>query len=242
MTPYKKPLAILLFTAIAATASLSARADDDFVVYSPYVTAGQSEIEMRGHQVSDGDPTLQGERAYEVSVSHSFTDWWRPEVYVGAYEREPGQGNSLDGYEFENTFQLTTPGEYWADAGFLFDYEYSTHEGEPNVIEFGPLFERDAGGIRQRLNLLWEKQLGSLKEETGYEIHAAYALNYLWSPKFSPGIDVFARDAFWQAGPSFSGEIHFGRSEFEYEAGLVFGLSAKAPDTTLLLRLEYEYF
>lgn len=215
---------------------------NEYEINSPYVVEGQTEVEMRAAQYRDSSLVLDQDRGMVLSFAHAFTDWWRPEIYVGKWVREPRQPNDLVGYEFENTFQLTTLGEYWADAGFLFAYEYASHEGEPNALEFGPLFQRDAGGIRQRLNLLWEKQLGSLKEETGYEFRGAYAVNYLWSPRFSPGLDVFAREEFWQAGPSFSGELHFGRSEFEYEAGLVFGLSAKAPDTTLLLRLEYEFF
>ncbi|HEX7965300.1 MAG TPA: hypothetical protein VF651_06245 [Gammaproteobacteria bacterium] len=238
----------LLPVALLAAAG-AARAEEgpgeflnEYEVNSPYVVGGETEVEMRATQYRDSSLVLDQGRGYVLSFAHAFTDWWRPEVYVGKWLREPRQPADLVGYEFENTFQLTTRGEYWADAGFLFAYEYATHEGEPNALEFGPLFERDSDRIRQRLNLIWEKQLGSLKEETGYELRASYAANYLWSPKFSPGIEVFARDVFWQAGPAFSGEIHFGRSEFEYDAGLVFGLSASAPDATLLLRLEYEFF
>ncbi|HEV2211786.1 MAG TPA: hypothetical protein VGS99_00425, partial [Gammaproteobacteria bacterium] len=119
MNPIRPKLFPAALLGLLCFASSTARADDDFVVYSPYVTDGQSEAEFRGHQTSDSGPTLQGERAYEVSLSHSFTGWWRPEVYVGAYEREPGEANTLQGYEFENTFQLSDPGEYWADFGFL---------------------------------------------------------------------------------------------------------------------------
>jgi len=39
------------------------------------------------------------------------------------------------------------------------------------------------------------------------------------------------------------GEYAFGAGdEFEYSAGVVFGLNAPAPDMTFLLRLEYEFF
>src|SRR5580698_8176916 len=96
--PTARTLGLLLLGMAATAFSLAARADDDFIVYSPYVTEGQSEIEFRSHQQFDADPDLSNERAYVISVSHSFTDWWRPEVYVGSYEREPGQPNQLQGY------------------------------------------------------------------------------------------------------------------------------------------------
>src|SRR6185312_14911542 len=100
----------LILTSLLACAALSgtARASDDFIVYSPYVTDGQSEVEFRGHQQYDGsDPSLDGERAYVVSLAHAFTSWWQPEIYLGRYERDPGTANTFEGYEFENIFQLT---------------------------------------------------------------------------------------------------------------------------------------
>src|SRR5690242_8670487 len=103
----------------AALLGSAAHASDDFIVYSPYVTEGQSEVEFRGHQQYDGDPALDGERAYVLSLAHAFTRWWQPEVYLGRYEREPGSANTLEGYEFENIFQLSEQGKYWADLGFL---------------------------------------------------------------------------------------------------------------------------
>ena len=103
---------------------------DDFVVYSPYVSQGQSEVEFRGYSFNDGSETLDGERGYAISIAHAFTDWWKPEIYLGEYQRQPGQGTELVAYEFENTFQLTQQGEYWVDMGFLASYEYATQPGE----------------------------------------------------------------------------------------------------------------
>ncbi len=221
----------------------TARADDDFVVYSPYVTAGQSEIELRGHQTTDSDPSQEGERAYEVSLSHSFTGWWRPEVYVGAYEREPGSPNTLQGYEFENTFQLTDQGEYWADLGFLASYEYNIAAGQPGVLEFGPLFEKQTGRIDQRLNLIWEKQLGAGAERK-YEFRASYAATYQIRQWLAPGLEAYYRpiDDARQIGPAWYGEIPSERgNELEYSAALVFGTNKGAPNRTFVLRLEYEF-
>ncbi len=237
--------ALLLLPALPVRADEGpGEAVNEYDISSPYVVAGQTELELRVAQFQDSSEVVDGTRGVIYSLGHAFTDWWRPEVYFGKYRRDPRQPNDLVGYEFENTFQLTDVGEYWADTGFLLSYEYATHEGEPNALEFGPLFEKDAGGFRQRLNLLWEKQLGSLKEEAGYEFRTAYSVNWLWRAKFKPGLDLFARPGsdVYQLGPSLAGEWHVGRSEIEYDAGVVFGLGPKAPDTTFLLRLEYEFF
>lgn len=240
-----KHLAPVLLLGMAATAmNVTARADDDFNVYSPYVTGGQSEVEFRGHQQSDDtDPALQGERAYEISVAHAFTSWWRPEIYLGAYAREPGSGNHLDGHEFENLFQLTDAGQYWADLGFLASYEYKSQPGETSVVEFGPLLEKQSGHIRQRLNFIWEKQLGGGAERK-YAFRSAYLMTYSLSPALAPGFEAYYRpaDDSRQIGPALYGEIPTSRgNEFEYSAALLLGMNQAAPDRTLVLRFEYEF-
>lgn len=234
---------VLLLAAAAAFTGLAARADDDFNIYEPYVIQGQSEIELRGHQVSDSDPTLQGERAYEISVAHAFTGWWRTEAYLGTYEREPGQPNTYQGHEFENVFQLSDAGQYWADFGFLAAYEYEAQPGVTSKLEFGPLIEKQDGRIRQRLNLIWEKEVGGGAERK-YEFRSAYLITYSFTPTLAPGFEAYYRpaDDSRQIGPALYGEIPSSRgNEFEYSAALVFGTNKGAPNRTFVLRLEYEF-
>ena len=238
-----KTLLGLMFAAGATLLGGGARADDDFIVYSPYVTEGQSEIEFRSHQQFDADPGLSDERAYVISLSHSFTSWWRPEIYVGSYEREAGQPNQLQGYEFENTFQLTDQGEYWADFGFLASYEYNTQPGQNDVMEFGPLFEKHIGHIDQRLNFIWEKQVGS-GADRHYEFRGSYAASYEFDPMIAAGFEAYYRpgDTAHQIGPAINGEFASARgNELEYSIAYLFGLNKGAPNRTLALRLEYEF-
>ena len=238
-----KSLAAGALLAATAFTGLAARADDDFVIYEPYVTQGQSEVEFRGHQQGDGDPTLGGERAYEISVAHAFTDWWKPEIYVATYEREPGGANTFDGREFENTFQLTDQGEYWADFGFLGSYEYKSQPGETSVLEFGPLIEKQSGRIQQRLNLIWEKQLGGGADRK-YEVRGDYLATYSFTSALAPGFEAYYRpaDSSHQIGPALYGEIASSRgNEFEYSTALIFGINKGAPNRTFVLRMEYEF-
>ena len=234
---------ISLVTALIVWTDPPARAGD-FVVYSPYVVQGQSEIEFRGHSYHDGNPDVSGSYEYLFSVAHAFTDWWKPEIYFVDYQRDSGSGQYLKTREFENTFQLTPSGEYWADVGFLASYEYRTQEGHPNIFEFGPLFEKRAGRFAHRLNLIWEKEVGS-RAERKYEFRGAYSLSYQWRQDFAPGLEVYYRpaDDARQLGPVFYGELASARgSELEYSAGILLGVNRGAPEQTLVFRLEYEFF
>lgn len=217
---------------------------DDFIVYSPYVVQGQSEFEFRGDSYADSNPAVDSTINYQFSVAHAFTSWWRPEIYVAEYQRLPGQGQQSQGYEFENVFQLTNPGEYWADAGWLASYEYHSVNGQPSAFEFGPLLEKQAGRFVHRLNMIWEKEVGA-GASRDYELRTAYSLSYKWNNAFQPGLEIYIRpaDNAYQIGPVFYGELASTRgTELEYSAGVVFGANRGATDQTFVLRLEYEFF
>lgn len=246
-----KPLGFLLLSLSAALMATPVRADDDldesinnYVVYSPYVTAGQSEVELRAAQYRDKSLVLNDLNGEVFSFAHSFTGWWKSEIYLGQYTQIPRQTRTLVGYEFENTFQLSTPGEYWADLGFLASYGFKTHNGQPNELEFGPLFEKQSGRFDQRLNLIWEKQIGT-GAGRGYEFRSNYSLSYAVHPWLAPGVEVYTRPRLntYQAGPALYGEwAQANGSELEYSLSWVLGLNAHAPDQTLILHLEYEFF
>ena len=217
---------------------------DDFIVYAPYVIESQSEIELRGYAYGDARPYLEGSAA-ELSVAHGVNSWWKPELYLLKYRQSFGSRGALQGYEFENTFQLTAQGKYWADAGFLASFERNTAPNTPNAIEFGPLLEKTSGRFAHVVNLIWEKQIG-----TGaggkYEFRYSYSGTYSISHGFRPGVEAYGRgaDHAYQAGPIATGEWHFPGTtgNLEYRVGVVLGLNGDAPRQTWLARLEYEFF
>lgn len=230
--------AILLLVTAAAQA-------DDFIVYSPHVLATQSEIELRGYAYGDPRADFRGGQAAELSVSHAFTDWWKPELYLTRYQREPGGAGQLLGYEFENTFQLTQPGESWADFGFLAAYEHQVVSGKPDAVEFGPLVEKTVGRFTHRVNLIWEKQVGAGASGASM-FRYSYSGTYAVSAALRPGIEAYGRpgDRAYQAGPIVAGEWHVPgtTSNLEYRFGVVLGINAAAPRRTWLARVEYEFF
>ena len=230
--------ALLLTTGAAAQA-------DDFIVYSPYVTATQTEIELRGYRYDDARANFKDGNAAEVSISHAFIDWWKPEIYLAKYERAPGSAGRLIGYEFENTFQLTQQGEYWADVGFLASYEHTTVAGAPDAVEFGPLVEKTTGRFAQTFNFIWEKQVRA-GASGKYEFRYTYSGTYTVSAALRPGLEAYARssDHAYQAGPIVAGEWHIPSTtrNLEYRVGVLLGVNAMAPRRTWLAQVEYEFF
>ncbi len=232
-------LCALLLICVGTTAHA-----DDFIVYSPHVNQGQSEIELRGFYATDPRFDYGGQAASEFSVSHAFTGWWKPEVYVAKYEKNPGETAGLVGYEFENTFQFTEPGQYWVDTGFLASYELSNTRGKRDELEFGPLLEKTAGRFDHRVNLIFEKEIGA-GASRHYEFRYSYSGTYSVSAIFQPGIEFYGRpdDHAYQAGPIAHGEWHVPGTtgDIEYRLGLLQGLNASAPRQTWVAQIEYEF-
>lgn len=225
----------------------AARADNDYIVYSPHVVQGQSEVETYGFYSLDSRSNLNTANGQNISIAHAFTSWWKTELYVAEFNRDPGGSAHPSGYELENTFQLTAPGEYWADVGFLASYAYNKQPGLGNSLEFGPLFEKLSGHINQRLNLIWVTPVGG-GYNTPNEFRSAYSISYnihYNKATFSPGIEAYYRpfDNAYQIGPVLYGELRTDAgSELEYSLGVVYGINQAAPAQTLLARLEYEFF
>jgi hypothetical protein len=238
---------LLLIAAVASILGLGGRvacADNDFIVYSPYVNQGQSEVEMYGFAYKDGRSNLNGTSGYNIAIAHAVTSWWKPELYIGEFNRYPGAATHLSGYEFENTFQLSTQGEFWADSGFLAAYAYNKQPGVPSIIEWGPLFEKKTGRVVQRLNLICENQIGGVKSGKNV-FRSSYSISYKINTAFAPGIEAYYRpnDNAYQIGPALYGEFHLdAKSELEYSIGIIPGINLGAPNRTLLARLEYEFF
>ena len=225
-------------------AAVSAHADD-FIVYSPYVAASQNEIELRGFRVTDSRADMNGEAAAELSISHGVNGWWKPEVYVARYEKEPGATGQRVGYEFENTFQLTPQGKYIVDIGFLASFEHNTLPDSVDAVEFGPLITKHVNRFTHTLNLIWEKEIGS-GASSNYALRYSYSGTYTLSSAFRPGLETYLRpdDHAYQAGPIATGEWHVPgtNSNLEYRIGVVLGINDAAPRQTWLAQFEYEFF
>jgi hypothetical protein len=230
---------VMLISALASHAVYA----NDFSVYSPYVIQGSNEIEYSGYSTQDAASSLDGARAYDFSVAYGVSSWWKAEVYFAQYSREPGGKTKLTGREFENMFQLAPMGEYWFDPGFLVSYGHRKASSLPDTLEFGPIFAKRVGRVNQRLNLIWEKEIGA-GASGKYEFRSAYSINYRIAAAVQPGVEAYYRpnDSASQLGPVITGEFYSSAGrELEYRIGLIFGVNSTAPDRTIVTEMEYEF-
>ena len=215
---------------------------DDYIVYSPDVSPGKSELELRGSHSDDGRADRR-ELAAEASVAYGANAWWKPELYLARYVDSPDSGRGLIGYEFENTFRLTPRGRYPFDVGLLAAYERNTRAGGRDAMEIGALIELERGRFSHRVNLIWERQVGS-GGDRHREFRGDYAGSYRVHGGFRVGLETYARpaDRAYQAGPVLAGEWRAAHAdhELEWRVGILAGINAAAPERTVLLQLAYE--
>jgi hypothetical protein len=245
---------VALLTAGIAALAGSARADiGELKVYTPLIETGVLEFEYRGARTFDSDPAKNDAEAQKLSIGYGLTSWWFVEVY-GAWARDPGGSTHFDGTEWESVFQLTEPGEYWANFGLLAEYErVANRKSDSDEIVIGPLIERDFGPVTADLNLMFTRQIGPNITERG--IGFGYRLQTRWRllPQFQPGIEAYGdlgpigavnplREQQHLIGPAIQGRFTLGSipGNLQYNAGYLFGLTRGSPGGAVKLVLEYE--
>jgi hypothetical protein len=249
-----------LVTALVMLAPMMAHAD--FHVVSPYeIDLGEIEIEHNGDAVFDRRPDQRGATSYTTELGTGLTSWWHSEIEFG-FDREPGdnQPTLLTQAVWENMFQLTEPGEQFADLGFYFEYGQSLTRGAaagPNQVTFGPVIAKDIGRTVTTINLFFTRQLGP--DQTSQGLDFSYALQTRWNvwAPLSPAIEIYGDTGTLGAAPSFShqqflvgpvgvgvlkfNELGLGRGgNLKYEVGWLFGATPATARGTLRWRLEVE--
>ncbi len=233
---------IIIFTVASAT---PARAIDK--IYSPHVVKGEAELEYFGTRTLDNNSSKNNAQAHEFSVGYGVTDWWQPEFY-GVFEKEPEDSAKLIGFEFENRFQLTEPGEYWVDPGLLAAYTFGIH-GEPNELEIKILLEKQTGKFLHRVNAGFDEEIGHGAEGGAVPV-AAWSTRYRYNLHFEPGFEIQSdfghRENFRHfdeqehyVGPALYGQVV---PNLKYEAAYLFGISNETSSGAARLLLEYEKF
>ena len=109
--------------------------------------------------------------------------------------------------------------------------------------------QKEFGRNQARINLLFEREL-----ESGAEVEMEYRWQYRYrlGERAEPGIEMYGNLGEWggtgsfndheqQLGPAVFGRFHTAGGAFRYEAGILFGLTDVAPDTTARFLLEYEF-
>ncbi|HYW93118.1 MAG TPA: FTR1 family protein [Gammaproteobacteria bacterium] len=222
----------------------------DYKVYSPTVTRGETELEARGWTSGGAGPEAGARKGAKVAVGHTFTNRWATEVYATA-EQEYGETLKLEEFEWENRFQLTPQGKYWADVGIVNENEIPRFSHDPYQVKLGPSIEKDFGRVTATLNLLAAHQYGS-NAAPGVELSYRARAEYRWRPRLSPVVEAYGEPVGTignygrprnQVGPGLTGRVLTGgTSSLRYSVVVLFGASHAAASDTVVARLEYEFY
>ena len=227
----------------------------DLQVRSPIVEYQEFEFEHNGAVALDHRRGQNTDQSFTYSLGYGITPFWKLELEAetGA---EPGQRLAYRATTLENTFQLTTQGQYWADLGIFAEYSQSTKRGSANTGKFGPIAQKETAGfgsyrLLHTLNLFFERELGPFS--TGRNGFApAFQSRIELNPLFEPGVEVYGgienlgrtgefRDQYYNAGPVIAGAYSLAPyGKFKYEAGYLFGLTPSTPRGTLRWKFEFE--
>ncbi|MDB5761546.1 MAG: hypothetical protein JWQ21_541 [Herminiimonas sp.] len=236
-------LAAVLFTGHAMA---SGPAD---YVYTPNVEYGEREIDFKSGTVKKS----QEDRASAASLGFGYgaTEYWFTELYV-KYKRENGNATAFDAFEWENKFQLTQPGQYPIDIGFITEIERPQDRSEGYEIKFGPLFQTEIGKTQLNLNILFQRNYRAAEAnimKSGYQWQAKYRLK----PEFEFGLQGFGELGDWNRiapraeqshllGPAIFGKIPLGgRHAIKYNAAYLIDASDVKHSNTLRTQVEYEF-
>lgn len=246
-------VAAVLLASVFAMPIMTRDANAGFKVYTPYVEYREFEIEYRPSITIDSDDAEDNEQKHLVGIGYGVTEWWFTELYA-EWEREAGAGEStnFEAFEWENRFQLTTPGEYWADFGLLVEYERTDSGSSPDELAVALLFAKQLSKFDATYNLEFAREIGN-GAGSDVELAHRFQLKYRLDPAFEPGIEVFGEfgpiddmpdfdEQEHYVGPIVAGVIPLNDSglKLKYNAGYLFGVSDGAEDGVVKAIIEIE--
>jgi hypothetical protein len=243
--------AALLAVAASGLAALAAppaaRAVD--TIYSPIVEQGERALELRSHADFDASRARDGGQQDKLELEYAPLAFWKTEAFV-AWERDPGGPLRATELAWENIFQLTPQGAYWADLGALVEYAHALPRSNDDALELALLGEKAIDRSVLTVNL---RAARALTGGASTELEYAARWRWRWREALEPGIELHGglgqwrelgslRDHAQQAGPAFFGRVRSGnRAKLHYEGALLCGLTHESPDLTARLQLEYEF-
>jgi hypothetical protein len=218
-------------------------------VYVPAVTYGEHEIDFKAGTVK----TSPSERDSAASLGYGYglTDYWFSELYV-KYNRGGGSGTRFDAFEWENKFQLTQPGQYPVDVGFVVELERPQNRDEGYEVKFGPLFQTEFGKTQLNLNILLERNYRAA-ESNSMRLGYQWQVKRSWIPQLDFGAQGFGEvgdvrhfaprvEQSHIAGPAIFGKFPFGnRRSIRYNAAYLVDLGNDTHSKTFRTQIEYEF-
>jgi hypothetical protein len=167
------------------------------------------------------------------------------------WNRAADANTRYEGFSLVNVFRFSEPGEYWVDVGLFSELGFPDESEEANVIEIGPMFQKEIGDTVNNLNVIFVRDYGNNAEhETEFEYE--YQTKWLGNKKLEFGLQALGEfgevedtnsfgDQEHKIGPAIFGELPTGNHQkVKYNAALLAGLTDNTPDETLRFTVEYE--
>jgi len=241
MIPPARLYYLALFATLLITLSCPAMSNGSRIdkLYHPYVQPLEHEFEFRAlgeenASVAPGDRTKA-----RLGYGQAISDNGFAEAYLIG-EKNDDRDFHIQSFEAEGLWQLTEQGEYFADAGLLFDVE-SKFDGDLTEFSSALLLEKEWGRWSGTANFFGIYEFG---KDVNDEFETALNLQgrYRYSMHFEPAIEFYKAQNTFGIGPAFLGSYPFGNArKLRWEAGLVLGLDNDTPDRTIRTLIEYEF-
>jgi hypothetical protein len=235
----------------------------DFELHYPTIDYREFEFEHNGDTTFDQAKSgKSNNQSYTLELGYAPVPWWEPEI-EGDLDAASGRNLSFNALVFENTFQLTEPGQYWADLGFFAEFSHAATRTDPDSFTSGPLVQKQASTLfgldlghdtLHTLNLLVTKQIGSNREDAT-PLAIAWQSRLQLNPLYQPAIEYYGQISSisgastpdqqapvqHRLGPALVGQYNmFEYGKVKYEVGYLFGLNTATERGAVRWRLEYE--
>ncbi len=243
--------AAFLALSLALAAPGASAADPGEYLYTPSVVEGEHEIDWHFGVGSAGVRTHHRD-SVGIGIGTGVTQNWFTEV-AAEYRRDPRTGTTLNAYEWENIVLLAEPGEWLVDVGMLLNVEQPHRAAEGPSIRLGPLLQKEFGRFQANFNLIYSRHYRSTEM---LPAHLSYQgqFKYRYSRPFEFGIQAFGNvGSVTQSWAPYSEQVHRfgpavlgrfvvpGEQSLSYNAAFLVGSTARSPDRTFRVQLEYEF-
>jgi len=242
---------ILAAFVLALLARPACAADASEYLFLPSVVQDEREIDLHLGVGSSGARTRHRENS-GFGLGIGVTQRWFTEVAV-AYHREMGAGTKLDAFEWENVVQLAEPGEWPVDVGLALNVEQPHNAAEGPSLRAGPLLQKEFGRFQANVNVLYSRHFRTANFQTA-QLHYQGQIKYRYSQPFEFGAQAFGTmgntlqtwspysEQVHRLGPVVLGRLVIpGEKSLSYNLAYLVGTTARSPDRTLRLQVEYEF-
>jgi hypothetical protein len=237
---------------ILAVAAGGSPARADFTVHVPLVVRGEREVEAAYTRTRDPQAPLDNQQVYNLALGYGVTNWWLTEL-EGEWEKPPKADTELSEMAWENTFQLTEPGEYRLNLGVFAEYAWPQHSAERPNVKVGPILQLQYETALHTVNLFFERQVGP-GAETAVEFTYAWQSRFRVTQSLDAGFEIFGApgeagkplplsEQELRAGPVLYGTFKpSAGTRFRYQVGYLVGQTKATPDGTWKANIELEFY